>query len=71
MVDVLDWNTFEHKTLPRGPSSYIGIFEWGFLYKEMFITPELLKDIKRDTEPYPSVFFLLIIQLLNFNCVFL
>ena len=54
----------------RGEKPVIGIFEWGFLYKEMFITPELLKDIKRDTEPYPSVFLLPIIQLLNFNCVF-
>jgi hypothetical protein len=66
MVDILDWNTFEHKTLPRGPSPYIGIFEWGFLYKEMFITPELLKDIKRDTEPYPSVFYFFF---LIFSCI--
>ena len=44
----------------RGEKPFIGIFEWGFLYKEMSITTDLLKGITYKTEPYPSVFFLTI-----------
>ena len=54
MVDVIDWDTLEYRMLPRGLASFIGIFEWGFLYKEMFLPEELKKGLKYDTEPYPS-----------------
>jgi polypeptide N-acetylgalactosaminyltransferase len=40
-----------------GENPFVGIFEWGFLYKEMSITTDLLKGITYKTEPYPSVLF--------------
>ena len=54
IVDGLDWNTLEHTDM-YGHSLKRGIFEWGFLYKEMDVPQkELDKHKYPQTEAYAS-----------------
>jgi hypothetical protein len=37
IVDGIEWDTLEHNPY-NGDTKSVGIFEWGFLYKEMTIS---------------------------------
>ncbi len=51
-VDALDWNTLEHRLVYQQGKLYKGIFEWGFLYKEMQMSLNDVNKRKYTTEPY-------------------
>jgi hypothetical protein len=50
IVDSLKWQTLEHNGY-SGDTNSIGIFEWGFLYKEMRISKNDMAKKSRPTEP--------------------
>lgn len=58
IVDKINWNTLEHSQVYPENSRYKGIFEWGFLYKEMQLPPfyQGNNDQERFSKPYWYVF---------------
>lgn len=48
IVDSLDWNTLKHESEYEDSTQMVGIFEWGFLYKEMKLSHT---NKTRSTEP--------------------
>ncbi len=58
IVDKINWNTLEHSQVYPEKSRYKGIFEWGFLYKEMQLPPfyQGNNDQERFSKPYWYVF---------------
>lgn len=65
IVDKINWNTLEHGQVYPENSRYKGIFEWGFLYKEMQLPPfyQGNNDQERFSKPYWYVFNLFQIRL--------
>jgi polypeptide N-acetylgalactosaminyltransferase len=53
IVDGIEWNTLRHNGYSNDLNS-IGIFEWGFLYKEMEISKKDSDKKKYKTEPTRS-----------------
>ena len=47
IVDSINWDTLKHNVSPRGGIDSAGIWEWGFLYKEMRIAEGLI-SVKHD-----------------------
>lgn len=54
IVESIDWNTYKHNAYGNGGVSSVGIWEWGFLYKEMTISDSDLKAKPRITSPTKS-----------------
>jgi hypothetical protein len=52
MVDVINWDTLEHSPY-YSDTKTVGIFEWGFLYKEMPISDADFSKKKHPSEPTP------------------
>lgn len=52
IVDGIKWDSLEH-TGYNGDTKSVGIFEWGFLYKEMRISDTDFSKKSRATEPNP------------------
>ncbi len=50
IVDSVHWDTLDH-TPYGGDTKYVGIFEWGFLYKEMSISDEDYAKKVHKSEP--------------------
>ncbi|UJR22834.1 hypothetical protein I4U23_025864 [Adineta vaga] len=53
IVDGLEWKTLEHTNI-YGSSTFRGIWEWGFLYKETQVPERELYKRKYTSEPYWS-----------------
>lgn len=54
IIDGVDHETFEYRTVYQAGQHFRGIFEWGMLYKETEL-PELeASKREHDSEPYPS-----------------
>jgi hypothetical protein len=51
MIDLLEWNTFEHKPVLMN-HNYAGIFEWGLLFKVTTDSDYPNKPRKYHSEPY-------------------
>jgi hypothetical protein len=52
-VDKVDWKELNHKPVYAEGKRYVGIFEWGFLYKEQALAPtDPHLAGKRISEPY-------------------
>ena len=52
IVDSIKWNTLEHKTVYGANRRPTGIFEWGFLYKEMNLPDYKENPNTKFTTPY-------------------
>lgn len=52
IVEGIDWNTLEHRAY-HGATRYVGIFEWGFLYKEMSISDQDFAKKNHSSDPHP------------------
>lgn len=54
VIDGIDHDTFEYKTVYADGHHYRGIFEWGMLYKEIELTEEFATadGRKYNSEPY-------------------
>ena len=52
IVDKIDWNTLEHRVVYPSDTFHAGIFEWGFLYKEMKTPRSFLNKRVHSSEPY-------------------
>lgn len=52
IVDSIKWQTLEHRSV-YNDKRYVGIFEWGFLYKEKVYEP--IDTDARYTAPYKYV----------------
>jgi hypothetical protein len=50
LVDGIEWDTLKHDGY-AGDTRYVGIWEWGFLYKEMPISDADFNKKARQTEP--------------------
>ena len=50
IVEGIQWDTLEHTRYGDDTKS-VGIFEWGFLYKEMRVSDADFAKKKRQTEP--------------------
>ena len=50
IVDGIKWQTIEHNGY-SGDTNSVGIFEWGFLYKEMKISKADMSRKSHVTEP--------------------
>jgi hypothetical protein len=50
IVDGIEWDTLEHHPY-NGDTKSVGIFEWGFLYKEMQISDADFSKKKHPSEP--------------------
>jgi hypothetical protein len=56
IVDNINWNTLKHNGYLNAGVSSVGIWEWGFLYKEMSLSADLIS-----TKPYitsPNKYFI-------------
>ena len=53
LVDSIRWSNYQHRSLYPPNRRYIGIFEWGFLYKETYKVDEYETSLKFFTRPYP------------------
>lgn len=51
MVDGIEWNTLEHQGYGDTLKA-IGVWEWGFLYKEISLSDEDFAKKPRKTEPH-------------------
>lgn len=52
IIDGIDHNTWEYRTVYEPGHHFRGIFEWGMLYKENDLPPKERKNRKHDSEPY-------------------
>ena len=52
VIDGIDHDTFEYRPVYGAGSNYRGIFEWGMLYKETEIPPEIERTRKHKSAPY-------------------
>jgi polypeptide N-acetylgalactosaminyltransferase len=52
IVDSINWNTLEHREVYASKKRYKGIFEWGFLYKEMAVSEQDFEKLEHGTSPY-------------------
>ncbi len=50
LIDTLRWNNLEHIGY-AGDIDHVGIFEWGFLFKEMTISKQDFQKKKHPSEP--------------------
>ncbi len=51
-MDGLDWNTLNHYEVYAPNTRNKGIFEWGFLYKEMTLSEQDFEKLEHGTSPY-------------------
>ncbi|KAK7598309.1 hypothetical protein V9T40_006544 [Parthenolecanium corni] len=54
VIDGIDHNTWEYRTVYEHGHHFRGIFEWGMLYKESELPPAEKKKRKHESEPYKS-----------------
>lgn len=54
VVDSIDWDTFAYRSTYAGGKLFRGIFEWGFLYKEIEVPDRERRKHKYGSEPYAS-----------------
>ena len=52
VIDGLDYNTFEYRPVYGADTNYRGIFEWGMLYKETELPPEMVRARPHQSAPY-------------------
>jgi len=52
VIDGIDHNTWEYRTVYEPGHHFRGIFEWGMLYKENELPDKERKIRKHDSEPY-------------------
>lgn len=50
-MDGIDWNTLAHRNYGGDSNSAIGIWEWGFLYKESRISDAVMGQKPHITSP--------------------
>ena len=50
VVDGIEWDSLRHNRY-SGDTRYVGVWEWGFLYKEMSISDADFERKARKTEP--------------------
>ena len=51
IVESIKWDTLEHRPYANGGISNVGVWEWGFLYKEMSISQDELNAKPLKTLP--------------------
>ena len=51
MVDKIDWNNLQHK-YNKNQNLARGIWEWGFFYKEINLSPEEILMRDYSSKPY-------------------
>lgn len=56
VIDGIDHNTFEYRPVYSAGSNFRGIFEWGMLYKETDLPPEIERSRTHRSEPYKYVY---------------
>ncbi len=56
IIDGIDHNTWEYRTVYEQGHHFRGIFEWGMLYKENELPDKELRKRKYESEPYKLVF---------------
>ncbi|XP_023343361.1 N-acetylgalactosaminyltransferase 7 [Eurytemora carolleeae] len=54
IIDGIDHETFEYKSVYSGSQHFRGIFEWGMLYKETELPEIEAKKREHESQPYPS-----------------
>ncbi|KAG0718492.1 N-acetylgalactosaminyltransferase 7 [Chionoecetes opilio] len=54
VIDGIDHNTFEYRPVYGAGSNFRGIFEWGMLYKETELPPEIERTREHQSEPYKA-----------------
>lgn len=54
VIDGIDHNTWEYRTVYEGGTHFRGIFEWGMLYKETVLPEKEAKKRVHKSEPYKS-----------------
>ncbi|XP_050717980.1 N-acetylgalactosaminyltransferase 7-like isoform X2 [Eriocheir sinensis] len=54
VIDGIDHNTFEYRPVYSAGSNFRGIFEWGMLYKETELPPEIMRSRAHQSEPYKA-----------------
>ncbi|KAK3859326.1 hypothetical protein Pcinc_034543 [Petrolisthes cinctipes] len=54
VIDGVDHNTFEYRPVYGAGSNFRGIFEWGMLYKETELPPEIERTRSHKSEPYKA-----------------
>lgn len=54
IIDGIDHETFEYRTVYQGKEHFRGIFEWGMLYKETELPAVEASKREYSSEPYPS-----------------
>ena len=52
VIDLIDNNNFQYRPTYNSNILYMGIFEWGFRYKEMQVPQRLLVKRLHRSEPY-------------------
>lgn len=56
IIDGIDYNTWEYRTVYEHGHHFRGIFEWGMLYKENELPEKEKKKRNHESEPYKYVF---------------
>lgn len=54
IIDGVDHETFEYRSVYQGSEHFRGIFEWGMLYKESELPAAEASKREHSSEPYPS-----------------
>ena len=54
VIDGIDHETFEYRPVYGPGTNFRGIFEWGMLYKETDLPPEMVAERKYNSAPYKS-----------------
>ncbi|XP_045127026.1 N-acetylgalactosaminyltransferase 7-like isoform X2 [Portunus trituberculatus] len=54
VIDGIDHDTFEYRPVYGAGSNFRGIFEWGMLYKETELPPEIERSREHQSEPYKA-----------------
>ena len=52
VIDGIDHDTFEYRPVYGSSSNFRGIFEWGMLYKETELPPEMERVRPHHSAPY-------------------
>ncbi|KAK7069252.1 N-acetylgalactosaminyltransferase 7 [Halocaridina rubra] len=54
VIDGIDHDSFEYRPVYGAASNFRGIFEWGMLYKETELPPEIERQREHKSEPYKA-----------------